>query len=81
MLLTMVEILCCDNTKCRDFAQVAPNPHRLRSHYCPICNKVSAIRVVDARLADSPDLLKTYMLERGAPAELASARNTEVVWY
>lgn len=81
MLLTMVEVLCCDNPKCRDFAQVAPNPHRLRSYYCPICNKVSGIRVVDARLADSPELLKTYLLEREQPTERASARNTEVVWH
>lgn len=81
MLLTMVEVLCCNNTKCRDFAQVTPNPHRLRSYYCPICNRVSEVRVVDARLADSPELLKSYILEREAPAELASAKNVEAVWY
>lgn len=81
MLLTMVEILCCDNPKCRDFAQVAPNPHRLRSYYCPICNRVSSVRVVDARLADSHELLKAYILEREAPAEVASARSAQMVWY
>jgi len=81
MLLTMVEILCCDNPKCRDFARVAPNPHRLRSYYCPICNKVSSIRVVDVRLADSHELLKAYLLDREVPAEAASTRDAEVVWY
>lgn len=81
MLLTMVEILCCENPRCRDFAQVTPNPHRLRSYYCPICNKVSSIRVVDARVADSPELLKSYILDREAPAETASSRTAEVVWF
>lgn len=81
MLLTMVDILCCDNPKCRDFAHVAANPHRLRSYYCPVCSKVSTIRVVDARMADSQDLLKAYLMERGAPAELTSARDTQLAWY
>ncbi len=81
MLLTMVEVLCCDNPKCRDFAQVTPNPHRLRSYYCPICNRVSSIRVVDARLADSRELLKAYLLERESPAETASSQTAEAVWY
>lgn len=81
MLLTMVEVLCCDNPKCRDFGQVTPNPHRLRSYYCPICNRVSSIRVVDARLADSPELLKSYLLERESPVETASTRREEVLWY
>jgi len=73
MLLTMIEIVCCENTKCRDFGRIAPNPHRLRSYYCPVCGKVSSLRIVDANLADSPERFRTYLLERIQPAEAPTA--------
>jgi hypothetical protein len=69
MLLTMIEVVSCENLKCRDFALVMPNPHRLRSYYCPLCGKVSSVRVVDANLAESPQRFKAYVLERVQPLE------------
>ena len=64
MLLTIIEVVSCENPKCRAFAQISPNPHRLGSYYCPVCSKVSALRVVDANLAESRERYKAYLLER-----------------
>jgi hypothetical protein len=69
MLLTMIEVVCCENTKCKEFGRIAPNPHRLKSYYCPVCGKVSAMRIVDANLADSPERFRDYVLERVQPAQ------------
>lgn len=73
MLLTIVEIVSCENPKCRDFARISPNPHRLKTYYCPVCSKVSALRVVDANIAESPERYKTYLLERSDFADELSA--------
>jgi hypothetical protein len=72
MLLTMIEVVCCENTKCKEFGRIAPNPHRLKSYYCPVCGKVSAMRIVDANLADSPDRFRAHVLERVQPAQSES---------
>lgn len=69
MLLTMIEVVCCENTKCREFARIAPNPHRLKSYYCPVCGKVSAMRIVEASLADSAERFRDYLLERLDPSQ------------
>lgn len=78
MLLTIIEVVSCENPKCRVFAQISPNPHRLKSYYCPVCSKVSSVRVVDVGLAESRERYKTYLLERAdlvdeAPAKRALA--------
>jgi|GEM_PF-1976904 len=64
MLLTMIDVVCCENPACRDFARVAPNPHQLKSYYCPVCGKISYSRVVDAALAESYERFKAYLRER-----------------
>jgi len=69
MLLTMIEVVCCENTRCREFARIAPNPHRLKSYYCPVCGKVSAMRIVEASLADSAERFRDYLLQRTDPAQ------------
>lgn len=74
MLLTMIEVVSCENPKCREFARISPNPHRLRSYYCPVCSKVSSTRVVDINLAEAPQRYKTYLLERADPTEIAGSR-------
>ena len=73
MLLTIIEVVSCENPKCKAFAQVSPNPHRLRSYYCPVCSKVSTSRVVDANLAESHERYKAYLLERADCADEAPA--------
>lgn len=78
MLLTMVEVVSCENPRCRAFARVSPNPHRLRTYYCPICSKISASRVVDINVAESPERYKTYLLERCGPVdEVAQTRTRD----
>lgn len=74
MLLTMIEVVSCENPKCREFARISPNPHRLRSYYCPVCNKVSAARMVDINLAESPERFRAYLLERAEPSERSHAQ-------
>lgn len=64
MLLTIVEVVCCENPKCRDFGRIAQNPHRLRSYYCPICSKISSVRVVDVNVAESVERFRDYLLRR-----------------
>jgi|GEM_PF-2278869 len=64
MLLTIIEVVSCENPKCRAFAQISPNPHRLGSYYCPVCSKVSSVRVVDVNVAESAESYKAYLLER-----------------
>lgn len=83
MLLTIVEVVSCENPKCREFARISPNPHRLRSYYCPVCNKVSSLRVVDINLAESPQRYRDYLIERADPADRPStemARESTHVW-
>ena len=64
MLFTIIEVVSCENPRCKDFARIAPNPHRLKSYYCPVCSKVSSVRVVDVKVAESIELYKSYLLER-----------------
>ena len=64
MLLTIIEVVSCENPKCKDFGRIAPNPHRLRSYYCPVCSKVSTVRVVDVNVAESIERYRNYLLER-----------------
>ena len=76
MLLTMVEVVSCENPKCKEFARVSPNPHRLTNFYCSGCSKVSASRFVDINLAESPERYKDYLLERCGPVNEATSVQT-----
>ena len=69
MLLTIIETVCCENPRCKEFARISPNPHRLRSYYCPTCGRVSSLRVVDINLAESPERFRAYVLQRVQPVE------------
>jgi len=66
MLLTMVDVVSCENPRCREFAQCMPRPREMRAYYCPICGSISFARVVDADLADSPERLAAYLRELNA---------------
>lgn len=75
MLLTIIEVVSCENPKCKDFGRIAPNPHRLRSYYCPVCSKVSTVRVVDVNVAESIERYRNYLLERTDFADQAVAQS------
>jgi len=79
MLLTMIEVVSCENPRCKEFARIAPNPHRLRSYYCPVCGKVSALRVVEINLAESPERFAAYLTERTGPVEDNLARRQDAI--
>jgi hypothetical protein len=74
MLLTMIEVVSCENPRCKEFARIAPNPHRLRSYYCPVCGRVSTLRVVEIKVAESPERFAAYLTERIGAAEDNPAR-------
>ena len=61
MLLTMVDIVGCENPRCREFARSVPRPREMKAYYCPVCGNISFARVVDADLADSPERLGAYL--------------------
>lgn len=61
MLLTMVDVVSCENPECRDFARIASRPRGTRSYYCQVCGKISYARAVDASLAASPERYKAYL--------------------
>jgi|LSQX01.1.fsa_nt_gb hypothetical protein len=77
MLLTIVEVVSCENQRCRDFGKISPNPHRLRSYYCPVCSKVSSVRVVDVNVAESAQRFKEYLLQRVETTDDSSTESSQ----
>lgn len=61
MLVTMIDVISCENPSCRDFARIVPGMHGLRSYYCPICGNVSYARAVDAALAANPQRFEQHL--------------------
>lgn len=61
MLLSMVDVISCENPDCRAFAHLVPLTPGARSYYCPICGTISYSRLVDAALADSPKQYEAYL--------------------
>ena len=61
MLLTIVEVLSCENPNCRDFAKVTVGTLGARSYYCPICGKISYARAVDVNLASDIQRFESYL--------------------
>ncbi|MCE5324391.1 hypothetical protein LLG46_13910 [bacterium] len=61
MLIALIDVVSCENPKCRDFAKIVPGTHGVTSYYCPVCGKISYPRTVDAALADSPERYKEYL--------------------
>jgi hypothetical protein len=69
MLITLVDVISCENPLCREFAKpVFSNSHGVRSYYCHVCGKVSYPRAVDAGLAASPQQFEAYMRRLVAPS-------------
>ena len=61
MLVTMIDVISCENPECREFARIIPGTHGLRSYYCPLCGSVSYARPVDAALATVPQQYLEYL--------------------
>lgn len=63
MLITLVDVVGCENPDCRAFAQIFSAAHGARSFYCPVCGKISHPRAVDAALAALPQRYEAYLRE------------------
>ena len=63
MLLTMIDVVSCENPKCREFARIVPYAPEVRSYYCPVCGTISRARAVDATLVTSPARYEAYLRE------------------
>ena len=61
MLLTIVDVVSCENTQCSQFAVVVPHTPNSRSYYCEVCGKISHSRAVAASLVASPERYKAYL--------------------
>ncbi|MHB9036165.1 MAG: hypothetical protein ACYC64_05825 [Armatimonadota bacterium] len=72
MLVSLVDVISCENPKCRDFAKLVPATRGVTSYYCPVCDKVSYSRTVDAALAASPQKFKDYLQQTVDSPESAS---------
>jgi len=69
MLITLVDVISCENPRCREFARpVLSNALGARSYYCNVCGRVSYPRVVDAELAFSPEKYGAYLRKLIKPA-------------
>ncbi|MEN6355823.1 MAG: hypothetical protein ABFD83_01925 [Armatimonadota bacterium] len=71
MLVALIDVIGCENPKCRDFAKIVPGTRGVTSYYCPVCCKISYPRTVDAALADSPERYKEYLQRTLSSIELA----------
>jgi hypothetical protein len=60
MLITLIDVVSCENPECREFARVVPN-YAARTYYCPVCGNVSHTRTVDAELVSRPQDYRTYL--------------------
>ena len=46
MLLTMVDIVSCENPRCREFARSMVRPREMKAYYCPVCGSFPHLAVI-----------------------------------
>ncbi|MCE5197915.1 MAG: hypothetical protein ABFD54_17900 [Armatimonadota bacterium] len=73
MLITLVDVVSCENPHCREFAKLVPEASGARSYYCQVCGQISYPRTVDAGLATQPQAYKEHLRRVLSPAKLANA--------
>jgi len=69
MLLTLIDVISCENPECREFARIVAG-YAARTYYCPVCGSVSHSRTIDAELAARPQDFEAYLTRT-----VASERN------
>ena len=60
MLLNMIDVICCENPKCRRFGEIVTGI-RLQVYYCPVCGTINYARPVDSSLASSQARFEAYL--------------------
>lgn len=63
MLVSIVEVLSCENPRCRKFGQIVEESRQSRFYYCPICGTVSKPRSVSAAIASSTERYRQHLRE------------------
>ena len=61
MLITLLEVLSCENPECKEFGRIVTGPSGVRSYYCQICGKTSPARAVYVGLAAAPERYRSYL--------------------
>ena len=61
MLITLVDVVGCENPDCREFARIISVGGGARSYYCPVCGEASRCRAIDAALAAMPQDYEAYL--------------------
>lgn len=62
MLITLIDVISCENPKCRDFAKkILCDLQGVRSYYCQVCGEISYTRAVDAEIVVAPERYKVYL--------------------
>jgi len=61
MLITLLDVVSCENPRCREFARIDPSIRGAKSYYCPVCGNISVPRAVDMQLAASPQRYEAYL--------------------
>lgn len=62
MLISIIEVVTCENPGCSEFGTMIEMPRDTRTYYCQTCGRVSRVRGVDARVLASPESFKEYLL-------------------
>ena len=62
MLISMMEVVSCENTRCNEFAKPVQMPRDKRCYYCHTCGSTSRMRGVDANIVTSPEEYREYLL-------------------
>jgi hypothetical protein len=66
MLITIVEVVSCENLKCSQFAKIVKLPSDIRTYYCQVCGSINQVRGVDASIAFSPERYAGYLRQHSA---------------
>ena len=65
MLITIVDVVSCENPKCSQFAKQVDLPRELRTYYCQTCGSVNQIRGIDAGIAFSTEKYAKFLKQAG----------------
>lgn len=80
MLITLVDVVSCENPECREFARIVSGTHGARSYYCPVCGTISLPRAVGTDLVTNPQRYEAYLREMIGSAQRATrAGNNEML--
>jgi hypothetical protein len=63
MLVTIVEVVSCENPRCSEFAKIVDVPRGTRTYYCQTCGCVTQPRCVEVGIAGSEERYSQFLLK------------------